>query len=403
MKAAFHIDKIPKLARAAIGVSALAMVLACGGDGASSATPPVTMPGTPTPPPTPAPTPTPTPSGPQYDLLTIAGDAGPAQIYDPNLEYTGQTGWLAYTKVDFDMIPGFPLLHTQIANSVDRGLNWRLSNRANESIRTQLTETDGTILDGIWRYETPAIVHTPDDIAAPWKLFAHKYFWTPARDRLFEYGWISMRTAAGPEGPWGVEEALFGTSFTPAAPFASRINIADLDPSLADMIVITEPGVLYKDGTLYLSLSGATSAAGIDRTFLLASDDQGQNWRYISNLITKTDAQALGAERYDGSSLVSFRGDIYLLVSPARGGIAHDGTSVFRFTDIATGQLERTVSGILREYHHIARQPEFSGPLGAGQSDYHEDNLGGVLIPQNDGDGPLFFQIFQTGEDILGN
>lgn len=379
-----------------VGLLAGALI-ACGGEGGSTATASPAPPTTGFPPPAPAP-PSPPPAVPaSYAELFVAGDPN-ANIYDPSVEYEDQVGWLAYTSIDFSMPP---LLHTEIARSDDRGLNWRRTVRANASFAAQLTETNGNVVSGVWRYEVASLVHVPDDIAAPWKLFTHRYFWSPQGDRLFQYGWIALRTANNPDGPWSAEVPLFGTNFTPVAPFSARLSVGDLDPSLADLLVITEPGTLYHQGVLYLSLSGASSSDGVDRIFLLASDDFGASWRYVGTPIARSDAQALSAQRYDGSSLVAFGGDIYLLATPERGGFVHDGTDIFVFEDIATGTL-RQANGAPEVVNHIARQPALVSEFGAGQADYDEANVAGVLFPQRDENGSHIFHIFQTGRDILG-
>ncbi len=370
-------------------IAATLLIASCGGNSA---------------PPSPQPEPSPPPAAVSYERLIIDGEDVGADYFDPSLEYPkgSLTGWLAYTDVEGDAAPIGPFHHTNIARTDDGGQSWRLVTRANVSVAASITEPDGSVLQGAWAYEVPALVHTPDDPTSSWKLFTHRYLWTEA-ERQVAYGWISLATADDPAGPWSAEEALLGTAFTPFAPFTTRISIADLDPSLSDIIVITEPGVLYTDGVLYLSLSGLFPD-GVDRIFLLASDDFGGTWRYVGDLITKADAEALGAARYDGSSLVEVMGEVFLLASPERNGLLHDGTSVFQFDDLASAALNRR-DGRLVEYNHIPIQTEgFEGQtIGGGQADYDEGNvLRGVLFPQIDQDnkpGPVA-QIYQTGDDL---
>lgn len=340
-------------------------------------------------------------SGVVYTPVSIAGEDVGANIFDPSLEYAGSTGWLAYSDIEGDARPVGPYIHTNIARSRNAGQSWELVTRANTSSDAQITGADGRPLDGVWRYEVPALVHVPEDSAAPWKLFSHRYFSTVREDRMFQYGWIAVRSATDPAGPWGPEEALIGTAFTPFTPFSTRVNVAELDPSLRDVVVITEPGVLYQEGTIYLSVSGARRD-GVDRIFLLASNDFGATWRFVANLLTRSDARRLGAARFDGSSLVEVAGVVFLLATPERNSRQHDGTSVFRFVDVATGALERA-DGALVVVSQIDAQARFTaGNRDGGQADYDEANTrGGVLFPQTTIEyAPRFFQIFQTGRDL---
>jgi len=389
-----------RIARAILASSAFTTLIACGGDGASSVPPTITLPSNPAP--TPVPTPTPTPAPVVYNQLTIAGTTGSQEIFDPSVEYDGQTGWLSYSTVVPSGSVSANHVHTDLARSDDRGMNWHYIARINESVPAQITETNGNVINGLWRYEVASLVHVPDDTAAPWKLFTHRYLAADDEARLFQYGWIIMQTAPSPSGPWSAEEALFGTSFAPQGGFTTRINIADLDASLADLLVISEPGAIYDGSTLYLTFSGGATGAGIDRIFMLASDDFGANWRYVSTVITNADAAELGAERYDGSSLVKFRGDTYMLATPTSNGKLHNGATVFRFSNLTNGELERE-NGKLRVFHRIPLQDGRITNFGGGQSDYDEDSLAGVLFPHAKESGPDVFRIYQTGEDILGN
>lgn len=355
----------------------------------------------------PPPAPPAPPASIAYERVMIRGEEASANIYDPSIEYTPDklTGWLSYTEVEFS---GLPTLahHINIARTDNAGAAWEFKTRAFVSTAAQFTDSGGAIRNGTWRYEVSSLVHVPADAAAPWKLFSHRYFWDPAPapngTRVFEYGWIAMRSAIDPAGPWGAEETLLGTFAFPRAPFSARINVSALDPSLADIVGISEPGALHRNGVLYLALVGATvSSGGVDRIFLLASDDFGVTWRFAGNLITSADAAALGATRYDGPSLVEVLGEVYLLATPERNGKTHDGTDVFRLANIATATLHRA-GGVPNIFSSIPRQTGFASAVGGGQSDYDEGNtIGGVLFPQiTEETNPQFFQIFQTRKDL---
>lgn len=105
-----------------------------------------------------------------------------------------------------------------------------------------------------------------------------------------------------------------------------------------------------------------------------------------------------------GLSVGEVMGEVFLLATPERNGLIHDGTSVFRFDDISTGTLERT-DGRLAIFSHIPVQTDETrgDNRGGGQADFDEGNiLGGVLFPQIDSDnmpGPIA-EIYQTGRDL---
>jgi len=67
-------------------------------------------------------------------------------------------------------------------------------------------------LAAAWSHEVGRLVH--DEFApagTEWKLMWHRYLtvYNGAKLRLFEHGWISLRSAPSPEGPWSAERKLF--------------------------------------------------------------------------------------------------------------------------------------------------------------------------------------------------
>ena len=64
-------------------------------------------------------------------------------------------------------------------------------------------------LPGVWRYEVVALLRSHD----PWtgmEALVHKYFWNAKKDRMPDYGWITLCTASDPEGQWSEEIPLLG-------------------------------------------------------------------------------------------------------------------------------------------------------------------------------------------------
>jgi len=337
----------------------------------------------------------------QYEKITIIGEDAVHGVFDPSLEYTlsGDTGWLTYSPVVM------PKVHTSIARSTDHGQIWEYVLRINEC-------TDDTIIHesipipGIWRHEVSTLVHDPDDENREWKLYWHRYFTKPpyqSEDRLFAYGWIAYKYAPDPAGPWSEETALFGAYPYPLGGYEVEVYLNQIHPDLEDIIAFSEPGSLYKDGTLYLTLNGFTEdgAEGV-RVILISSKDHGQTWEYVSTLVDYDDAGHLGYDFFTASSLVQVPGRIYLLVSPwGEEPTNHDGTYIFEFEDLTQGKLKRDAENHLIVHDYLP--PSIEGWTNAGESDYDQYNTaGGIVMSQTDTSVTDVFRIFNTYHLLTG-
>jgi hypothetical protein len=337
--------------------------------------------------------------------IDIAGDAPVAGFYDPSVEYSqdGRTGWLAYSSVTGNEKPFGPYVHTHLAKSLDHGASWKFVQTVNMSVDDSLKTPAGTYLSGVWRYEVPSLVNTPNDPGRGWKLFAHKYFSTRKEDRMFAYGWIVYRWASDPAGTWSEEIPLFGAGRFPPVPYhATKVDLNTLDPGLRDVVAYSEPGAFFKDSRLYLSLTAARPD-GPGQLILIASGDRGQSWSFIRTLANRADAQALGYEYLDGSSIVEEDGRVFLLAVPGSSRRMHDGTWIIEFEDLTEGKLRRDSKGKLVVYKRIPPQQSILSGPGAGQSGYHRFNTGGgIIFPQfNLRAYPEVFQIFNTHQRIV--
>ncbi len=231
-----------------------------------------------------------------------------------------------------------------------------------------------------------------------------------------DYGWIALRTASDPAGPWSEEVPLLGAGrvvlygFIEAGRFPrdpyheTKVDLNGLDPSLADAVAYSEPGTIVQDGTIYLSLS-VLKPGGPDRIVLLASKDHAATWRFVGTLVGRKDAQGLGYSVLDGSSLAAEGSKVFLLATPGTRSDWHDGTVALEFESLDAGRLKRNADGSLFIANYFAPQPSIlsgHGQSDAGQSDYDEHNTeGGLLMPQfNVRAYPEVFQIFQTGRRI---
>lgn len=351
-----------------------------------------------------------------YTKLVIAGDRMQGGIYDPSIEYSpdGKIGWLAYSSVSGDFKPVGPYVHTHLARSDDHGKTWHFAKVICQSVDGSLERPGSDPLPGVWRYEVPSLCCDPTDRGREWKLFVHKYFWNAKKNRMFDYGWIALRTASDPAGPWSEEVPLFGAGQVvlfgvlkagrfPRDPYhQTKVDLNQLDPNLADAVAYSEPGTIVRDGTIYLSLS-LVKPSGPERIVLLASKDHATTWRLVNTLVNSKDAQALGYSFLDGSSLAAERGKVFLLAVPGSRRLMHDGTVALEFESLAAGRLKRNPDGSPFVAAYFSPQPSILSGPGAGQSDYDEHNTeGGLLMPQfNVRAYPEVFQIYQTGRRIV--
>jgi hypothetical protein len=356
-----------------------------------------------------------------YTKLVIAGEHNRGGIYDPSIEYTGdgKTGWLAYSSISGDFKPVGPYVHIHLARSDDHGRTWQFVKTLCESADGSLQRPGSDPLPGVWRYEVPSLCCDPTDPGREWKLFVHKYFWNAKNDRMADYGWIALRTASDPAGPWSEEVPLLGAGHVklfglldagqfPRDPYhQTKVDLNQLDPGLADGVAYSEPGTIVRRGTIYLSLT-LLKPSGPERIVLLASEDHAATWRFVATLVSRGDARTLGYTVLDGSSLAAQRDKVFLLASPGNRSDTHDGTVALEFASLAEGRLKRNPDGSLAVAGYFAPQPSIlsgrgAGQTDAGQSDYDEHNTeGGLLMPQfNVGAYPEVFQIFQTGRSLV--
>jgi len=345
----------------------------------------------------------------RYQRIQVVGDAPRGGMADPTIAYdsTGQVGWLAYSAVQGNMKPvGGPYIETHIARSTDHGRTWHFAGVVNHSTDAtgDLSAMKKGTQEGVWRFEVPTLVNDPGDPGREWKLFAHNYFAlkNKQQERLPMYGWISMQTAHDPAGPWSEPIPLLGSGKNPPAPYNhTRIDIDSLSKDVADVAFYTEPGAFQKNGVLYLSL---TARHPDPRLVLLSSSDHGRSWRFAGTLTTPRDSKDLGFKLLDASAIAEQQGRVFLLFCGDAGRPMHNGTIIVEFEDLAHGRLRRDANGRLAIVKTIPGQGPEMTPAGAGQAAYSEYNTaGGLVMAQPKLEMlPAFFQLWSTGQDLVG-
>jgi hypothetical protein len=323
--------------------------------------------------------------------------------FDVSLEYGPDgVGWLAYSSVD---IPKF--IETHIARSTDNGQTWRHVTGVRESAEDTVN-IRGKSTKGVWRDETPCLLYDPKDkLERRWKLFTNHYFTTAPykpKNRLLGEGTIDVKYASTPAGPWSMPECVVGSHKH------CKINIKHAHPDLSNVEMNTEPGVIYHNGVIYLSMDAGTVGHGLGdwknyRIIMLSSSDHGETWRYTGTLLDHRDAMKFGYMVFTGTSLVRSRGKLYVLATPSgstrKSQKGHDGTMVIEIADIERARVKRDKAG----KPVIAKRLELSGGGSGGLADYDEKNSAGGVIFSTVGllGFPEIFRIHQTGRGITGS
>ncbi len=328
----------------------------------------------------------------------VAGEDAPNGQYDPSLEYDRDgVGWMSYSTVDIKRGVG-----TAIARSDDHGRTWKRVTVVNRPIPGKARTPEQGEASGAWWHEVSTLVHDPTDRGREWKLFWHRYFskmpHRTAEDRVLIHSWIATKTAHTPAGPWSKETCLLGTGPFPVAPNRARVKLSALHRDVADVIILTEPGSLCRDGVIYLSLQAHHRANPLrPDTVLIASRDHGRTWKYLGTPLRAGEARAFGGDAFTGSSLAVEKKRAFLLVCPEIFGkplTGHRGTVVFEFEDVARGLLRRDAAGKPIPVRRVA--PRLAK---GGQADYDERNTaGGMVFPQFDiKHMPRPWRLFNTG------
>ena len=358
-----------------------------------------------------------------YEKIGIVGEASNKGVFDPSIEYNsnGSVGLMVYSALSSPddkrkMLPIAKYVSTHLAKTTDHGKTWEFISIINQSVEGSI-KYHGKIIHGVWWNEVPTILYDPDDSGRNWKLYWHKYFAIPKpyfnvpisikRNPIIfpEYMWIAYKYAESPEKLFAAKEIiLFGSGKFPVKPYSARYDLNKII-SWPEARAYSEPGSIYIDGKIYLSLIGYTGQdIKSNKMFLIESYDHGKSWKFIGDILDHDDAVSFGFSAFTASSIVEENERYFLLVAPVKivkGNRVPIGTYIFEFDDISKALLKRNKKGDLIAYKYIKRS--LPGELNSGESDYDKYNTyGGIIIPQADiGSAPAYAQIFNTKEKII--
>lgn len=310
---------------------------------------------------------------------------GPKGIFDPSIERETATGrlWMAYSEVsDSPMWPGRnDSVRTRLARSDDAGASWKdLGIVVNPSQDVTLPQP-APLEAGTWNQEVPALAEDPGAPPAErWKLFWHRYLWVNG-SRRFEHGWIAMKTAPAPDGPWSAERKLFVGSLYEAVNDATigppEVKLHTLHADLAGCLAATEPGLLATADALYVVLVSAEGPAN-GRIALLRWRHASPGWEYRGSFL---------AGAFTAPELFLKGATPYVIVTPQINDL-YSGTHVYRIADL--------------EHAVIDPVPvlQFTGTPGShnGASGYDPAaSASGILYSEAVLTPPIRFRIYRSG------
>lgn len=330
----------------------------------------------------------------RYELtLPGAGDHG---IFDPSLAADPDTGriWMACSAVDHLLCSNSKAISTRLAWSEDAGKTW-------VDCGVFLNQAEDITLPGpvyaTWEYEVASLCRDPGAPAnARWKLFFHRYL-AVGEARLFQYGWIGMKSAATPEGLTNSSESklITGSIYSNEADVwlgPPLLELHNLHADLAGCVAFSEPGAFATASALYLCLLGAEGASTNGRIVLIRSNHGGA-WEYLGSFLVNTnDGPALGCHGFSAPALYEKNGTRYLLVTPQTND-RYLGTRIFRIADLDTatlvrdGTVPRTITTI----------PGTTGSHRGAAAWIPEATGCGVLYSEVLVQEPLFFRIYASG------
>jgi hypothetical protein len=264
---------------------------------------------------------------------------------------------MSYSAVDPSPTLGTALQHisTRIAFSDDAGRSWKdagLAINASQEFRLPPPRDEIT---AVWEHEVSSLAHDP--AASPqerWKLLWHRFLRVhdPTQPRsvpLWQHGWIGLRTAPSPEGPWSPERKLFvGRLYDPSndsdalGPPEHRLHEAFPD-RLGGCLAFTEPGLLATAAGLYVALKCPQGSSG-GKIVLLRCARDFSTCDYRGAFLDDGEARHFQS-RFDGFSapdLVAVAEKTYLIATPTEGPASrYRGCLVFEVEALDEAQLRR--------------------------------------------------------------
>jgi hypothetical protein len=355
---------------------------------------------------------------PAGEEITVSGVAPANGMFDPAPTVDGaNTLWMSFSIVEPSPVDAV-LSHvsTRVARSDDGGLSWQDTGVPPNSTSTfqvpnDTTPDPGDTLNATWQYEVSHLIYDPDDTNPDrrWKILWHRFLGVDingTRVSVLEHGWIGMKTAPAPDGPWSAERKLFvGTLY-------NSVNDATLGPPEFDLPALfpgndnmglcaafSEPGVLVKTDGIYISMLCGAGAAG--KTVLLRCDHALANCDYLGDFLLNSEAAQFenagqDFEGFSASEMFTVGNTDYLMVTPnTPSQDLYRGCLVFEINDLASAMLRRQGGAPVLLDRIEGEAGSFRGACG-----YHPAlTASGVLLSQFTTSVPNF-HIMATGVQL---
>jgi hypothetical protein len=342
--------------------------------------------------------------------LSIAGlgDAAPAGIFDPSFAREGdQHLWMSYSAVQPHRTFGkaFNAVSTRVARSDDDGETWVDAGEVNAA-REQPLPWPHNKLNAMWEHEVSRLLYDP--YARPperWKLLWHRYLRvydgkSPESTPLFEHGWIELRHAARPTGPWSPRRKLFAgrgynrTNNNTIGPPEFRLDkLAPGKNQLKRCAAFTEPGMIARKEGIYVVLKCATGKPD-GQVALLRCDHDFKHCEYRGALLHDEEAARFGEglSGFSGTDIIDSDGQAYVVATPTRQpGETYHGCLFFKITSLADATVDP--EPVLR----VRGEP---GSFNGACSYAGADSPGGIYYSQYSPAGPDHFRVFKSGKHL---
>ncbi len=307
---------------------------------------------------------------------------------------------MSYSEVtDSEMWPEQNLpVQTRLAWSADEGDTWTDSGSVVNPAQDVILPLDPPHNAGTWVQEVPALILDPGGQADErWKLIWMNYLQIN-KAPFYIHGWLALKTAPTPVGPWSSERKLFaGVWYDPindATIGPPEVFVNLLSPELSTVAILAEPGLLATAEALYVVMFAAESDLETEKIILLKWQHPDGPWQYLGSFLNnRVDGPLLGFDGFNAPELFVQNDTIYLIVTP-HSAARYQGTLVFEVTNLETATLKRvdgTPTSALEIY----------GVNGThnGAAGYHEKaTASGLIYSEVDiYQEPLFFRIFKSG------
>ena len=340
-----------------------------------------------------------TPSEPLPEEIVFDG-IGTRGIFDPCIALDPDTGriWMSYSLVgDSAMWPDRnSTVSTRLAFSDDAGKTFQGAglpvNTAEDVVLPLAPPNDA----GTWNHEVSAIACDPGAPADQrWKMLWHRYLWVNGIQH-FEHGWIAMRTAPAPDGPWSAERKLFAGSLYDSANDVTigppEVVLDQLDPALAGCLAFSEPGMVAAPDALYVALLGPEFD---DNRILLLKwphPNPAGTWQYLGSFLTgKANAAPLGYDGFSAPDMFAEDDTFFLMVTPQTAN-RYLGVFVFEIEDLEQAKLVQDAGGPVPVMELYGADTTHNGAA----TYIPEASQCGILYSEVYPTPPLYFRIYKS-------